>query len=84
FYFQTVALFLTAVTMAYLRTTYLPDLGLTFYGIVSGLCFLMPGWKYWRQYHPRATPKVPDGVATTEEGPASGATGGPAGDPTAS
>jgi serine/threonine-protein kinase len=83
FYVQTVALFSTAVAMAYLRTTQFPDLGLTFYGIVSGLCFLMPGWKYWRQYHPRATPKVADGATAAPGGPAGAATGGPIGEPTA-
>jgi len=57
FYMQTVALFVTAVVMAGLRTTDLPDLGLTFYGLVSGLCFLIPGWKYWRQYLPRSNSK---------------------------
>jgi serine/threonine-protein kinase len=53
FYFQAVALFLTAIPMALFpmlsRKYGIPDLSLTLFGIVSGLCFFLPGLKYYRQ-----------------------------------
>ena len=49
FYAQAVALFATALVMGAIRQAGLPDLGLTIYGVVSALCFFLPGWKYWRQ-----------------------------------
>ncbi len=53
FYFQAAALFLTAIPMALfpmLSENYgIPDLSLTLFGIVSGLCFFLPGLKYYRQ-----------------------------------
>lgn len=53
FYFQAVALFLTAIPMAVfpiLSEKYgVPDLSLTLFGLVSGLCFFLPGWKYYHQ-----------------------------------
>ena len=53
FYFQAIALFLTAIPMALfpsLSDRYqIPDLSLTLFGIVSGLCFFLPGLKYYRQ-----------------------------------
>lgn len=49
FYLQAIALFTTALVMAEIRQAGLPDLGLTIYGVVSALCFFIPGWKYWRQ-----------------------------------
>ncbi len=53
FYFQAVALFLTAIPMAVFpmlsREYGIPDLSLTLFGIVSGLCFFLPGLKYYRQ-----------------------------------
>ena len=44
FYLQAAALFLTSVIMARW-----PDYGLTVFGVVSGLCFFLPGLKYHRQ-----------------------------------
>jgi serine/threonine-protein kinase len=44
FYVQAVALFFTAVAMAYR-----PDVAHFIFGIVSALCFFIPGWKYHRQ-----------------------------------
>lgn len=49
FYLQAISLFATALVMAEIRQAGLPDLGLTIYGVVSALCFFIPGWKYWRQ-----------------------------------
>ncbi|MSR57577.1 MAG: serine/threonine protein kinase [Planctomycetaceae bacterium] len=49
FYVQAIALFATALVMAWLRKSGLPDFGLTLYGIVSAVAFFVPGWKYWRQ-----------------------------------
>jgi hypothetical protein len=43
--------------MAWLqRQTYIPNVGLTLFGIVSAICFFLPGWKYYRQI--RAIPKM--------------------------
>ena len=44
FYFQAAALFMTAAVMAAW-----PAYGLTIFGVVSGLCFFIPGLKYYRQ-----------------------------------
>ena len=44
FYLQAGALFLTSVIMARW-----PDYGLVVFGVVSGLCFFLPGLKYHRQ-----------------------------------
>jgi hypothetical protein len=44
FYVQAVALFLTALAMAGW-----PAIGHTIFGVVSALCFLIPGWKYYQQ-----------------------------------
>lgn len=53
FYFQAAALFLTAIPMALfpmISFRYgIPDLSLTLFGIVSALCFFLPGLKYYRQ-----------------------------------
>lgn len=53
FYFQAAALFLTAIPMALfpmISHRYgIPDLSLTLFGIVSALCFFLPGLKYYRQ-----------------------------------
>ena len=48
FYFQSAALFATAIGMAYLQRWQIP-LGLTLFGIVSAGCFFIPGLKYYRQ-----------------------------------
>jgi serine/threonine-protein kinase len=47
FYVQAIALFATALVMAWIRREGLPDYGLTLYGIVSAACFFVPGWKYY-------------------------------------
>ena len=49
FYFQAVAMFLTGIVMAMLPLCPIPDLRITLFGIVSGLSFFAPGWKYHRQ-----------------------------------
>jgi serine/threonine-protein kinase len=49
FYLQAIALFATALVMAWIREAGVPDFGLTFYGLVSAVSFFVPGWKYWRQ-----------------------------------
>jgi serine/threonine-protein kinase len=50
FYVQAAALFLTGLVMAWLQQQSLvPDLGLTLFGVVSALAFILPGWKYYRQ-----------------------------------
>jgi serine/threonine-protein kinase len=41
FYFQAAALFLTAIPMAIW-----PKYGLLLFGLVSGVCFFVPGWQY--------------------------------------
>ena len=46
FYVQAVALFLTSLAMArWPRWSHL------IFGTVAALCFVLPGWKYWRQRH---------------------------------
>lgn len=49
FYVQAILLFMTAVGMAAIRRSQLPDLGVALFGIVSGGCFFFPGLKYYRQ-----------------------------------
>jgi eukaryotic-like serine/threonine-protein kinase len=49
FYVQAIALFGTAIVMAWMRRPNQADLGLTLYGVVSAIAFLVPGWKYYRQ-----------------------------------
>jgi hypothetical protein len=46
FYLQAAALFLTAIVMARW-----PTYGLTIFGVISALCFFLPGLKYHRQSH---------------------------------
>ena len=48
FYVQAAALFLTALAMAAW-----PSFGHTIFGVVSALCFLIPGWKYYQQRRTR-------------------------------
>jgi serine/threonine protein kinase len=48
FYFQAAALFATALGMAALQRLNIP-FGLTLFGIVSAVCFFLPGLKYYRQ-----------------------------------
>ncbi len=44
FYVQALALFLTAIVMAAF-----PDYGISIFGLVSAICFFVPGLKYYRQ-----------------------------------
>jgi hypothetical protein len=44
FYFQAAALFLVAIPMAIF-----PRVGPLLFGLVTAVCFLIPGWKYSRQ-----------------------------------
>ncbi len=47
FYLQATAMYLTAFAMAGLQRT--PwNFGITLFGLVLGLCFFLPGWKYYR------------------------------------
>jgi serine/threonine-protein kinase len=48
FYVHAAALFATGLAMAWLQAAGF-EYGLTLYGLVSGLTFFLPGWKYWRQ-----------------------------------
>jgi serine/threonine-protein kinase len=48
FYFQSAALFATAIVMAVLQRYEIP-LGVTLFGVVSAICFFVPGLKYYRQ-----------------------------------
>jgi serine/threonine-protein kinase len=48
FYFQSAALFVTALVMAALQR-YDINIGITLFGIVSAACFFVPGWQYYRQ-----------------------------------
>src|SRR4029078_9007225 len=49
FYIQAVVLCLTGLVMAWLQNqTSIPNVGLSVFGIVSAVCFFMPGWKYYR------------------------------------
>jgi eukaryotic-like serine/threonine-protein kinase len=49
FYVQAAALFAISGVMAVLHRTPQYDYGLTVFGVTMGLCFFLPGWKYWRQ-----------------------------------
>lgn len=50
FYIHAAILCLTGIAMAWLQVqTFMPNLGLTLFGLVSAACFALPGWKYWRQ-----------------------------------
>ena len=49
FYVQAAALFLTAGLMALLQRPDMPPVGILLFGLVSGACFFVPGWKYHRQ-----------------------------------
>lgn len=49
FYVQGVALYLTAVLMAILQRHPATDFGLSLLGVVLGISFFLPGWKYHRQ-----------------------------------
>jgi serine/threonine protein kinase len=50
FYIHAAVLCLTGVVMAWLQQqTTIPNVGITVFGIVSSLCFFLPGWKYYRQ-----------------------------------
>ncbi|MCC6493566.1 MAG: serine/threonine protein kinase [Pirellulales bacterium] len=50
FYVHAALLYLTGLTMAWLqRQSFMPNLGLTAFGVVCALCFFVPGWKYYRQ-----------------------------------
>jgi serine/threonine-protein kinase len=42
FYVQATASFATAAVMARW-----PEWGHTIFGVVTGVCFFVPGWKYW-------------------------------------
>jgi serine/threonine-protein kinase len=48
FYVQAAALFATALGMAVLERYHIP-LSITLFGLVSGVCFFVPGLKYYRQ-----------------------------------
>ena len=49
FYIQAVVLCLTGLVMAWLQNqTVMPNIGLSVFGVVSALCFFIPGWKYYR------------------------------------
>ena len=49
FYVQAVVLCLTGLVMAWLQNqTVMPNIGLSVFGVVSALCFFIPGWKYYR------------------------------------
>lgn len=55
FYTYAIVLCLTGLVMAWLqRQTYVPNLGLTLFGVVSAFCFALPGWKYYRQSRRRS------------------------------
>ena len=49
FYIQAFALAANGLAMAALQQSSLPNVGLSLYGIVAGLCFFIPGWKHVRQ-----------------------------------
>ncbi len=50
FYIHAMALFLTGIAMAWLQQqSLIPNLGITLFGVVSSLCFFLPGLKYYRQ-----------------------------------
>jgi serine/threonine-protein kinase len=49
FYIQAVAMFLTGLVTALMPLWPIPDLRIALFGLVSGLSFFVPGWKYHRQ-----------------------------------
>jgi serine/threonine-protein kinase len=49
FYVQAAALFATAILMAMWPRTGLPNVSVSFFGLVSAVCFFVPGLKYDRQ-----------------------------------
>jgi eukaryotic-like serine/threonine-protein kinase len=52
FYIQAVVLCFTGLVMAWFQhQTTVPNVGLSVFGIVSALCFFIPGWKYYRLAH---------------------------------
>lgn len=48
FYIQSAAMYLTAFAMAALERTTNWNYGITLFGVALGLCFFLPGWKYYR------------------------------------
>ena len=49
FYVQAAVLCFTGLVMAWFQhQTIMPNLGLSVFGVVSALCFFIPGWKYYR------------------------------------
>lgn len=51
FYFQAAALFLTSLAMAFS-----PEYGHLIFGVVSAMCFFLPGWKYYQRKRVRTGP----------------------------
>jgi serine/threonine protein kinase len=49
FYIQSAVLYATSFAMAVLHRRPESDYGLSVFGFAMGLCFFLPGWKYWRQ-----------------------------------
>jgi serine/threonine-protein kinase len=49
FYIQAGVLFAVSFVMAMLHRRPDYDYGLSLFGFTMGLCFFLPGWKYWRQ-----------------------------------
>jgi eukaryotic-like serine/threonine-protein kinase len=48
FYIQAVALCLTGLLMAWIQTHVVPNIAVSVFGVVSAVCFFVPGWKYYR------------------------------------
>jgi serine/threonine-protein kinase len=49
FYIQAVVLSLTGLVMAWLeQQSTFPNVAITVFGVVSAICFFVPGWKYYR------------------------------------
>jgi serine/threonine-protein kinase len=53
FYLQAGALFLVGIVMAWIPQTQLPQLGILLFGVVSAICFFVPGLQYHRQRNRR-------------------------------
>ena len=49
FYVQAAVLFATAAVMAVWPATGLPNISISIFGVVSAVCFFVPGLKYYRQ-----------------------------------
>jgi len=49
FYIQSVMMFVTALVMAEIEHSNLPDFSVSLFGIMSALTFFLPGLKYYRQ-----------------------------------